>query len=127
MKIYRLHISPDEAEAEGIDCDEWFSSREAAEHRRRELIDDNPYLEGKPGRSDYQIDRVLVAVEDLSPKRLVLALLNRRGWMKRSEIVLTDYEAPEPPSCPSCGHGRWAREPNYEGKPICGSCGEPWP
>jgi hypothetical protein len=88
MKFYLLHISP--GEIEGEDCDEYFTSLEAAKQRRAALMENNleEDLEG-----EFQIDRITLV--DLPPMQLALALLNRKAFICKREVVV-DAVAPSP-------------------------------
>ena len=88
--FYRLEIAPSESDGEGEDHDEWFTSLEAARRRRAELIRADPHLEGHRYGSDFCVSRVIL--RDLSPKALVLAVLNRAGHVESSEEVVPEYK-----------------------------------
>lgn len=92
MKVYRLNIQPDEAAGEGEDHDEYFASLDAARRRRAELIRANPEMEGHRTESDFAIERVTLA--DLPPAKLVLAVLNRKGYAEKTEMVVPEYVSP---------------------------------
>ena len=90
MIFYRLGISPGEGEAEGEDHDEWFTSLEAAKIRRTELIAMNDDL--KYG-CDYGIRKTWIGC-GLSRKKLILALLNREGFVDHDEDIVAPYYPP---------------------------------
>lgn len=93
MIVYQLHIDEREDDGEGEDHDEWFSSLTAAKRRRAQLIRERPPEDYKYG-SDFQIDRVSLT-RTLSPKRLALAILNRRGFVaNREAAVVPEYTPP---------------------------------
>lgn len=89
MKVYQLHIAPSDADGEGEDHDEWFSSLKAARARRAELIAEDPQLEGHAYGVDFKIE--VHEVRPLPRRELVLALLNRRGCFFGGETVVPDY------------------------------------
>ena len=89
MKLYKLDIAPGESNGEGEDHDEWFSSLDAAKKRRQELIDANPSMGGHRYGEDYAISRVEFA--ELPPLKLLLAVLNRTGWNKHTEVIVPWY------------------------------------
>jgi hypothetical protein len=92
MKFYRLEIAPDESEGEGEDHDEWFSSLEGAKRRRSELIRRDPHLDGHRYGSDFAIH--CVVLKDLPKRALVLAVLNRRGYTKSDDKIVSVYCVP---------------------------------
>lgn len=90
MVFYQLRICPGEGEAEGENQDEWFSSKREAIRRRQRVIRDrgaNEHL------MDLEIERVVVT-DTLPIKRLLLAVLNGRGFVEESAEILGRYEAP---------------------------------
>jgi len=93
--LYRLHVAPseDEDEGEGEDHDQWFTSLRSAKSKRAKLIALDPSMAGHRYRADFQIDRVYLR-EDLSTRALALAILNRAGYVDRSEVVVEDYRPP---------------------------------
>lgn len=90
MTFYRLHIAPDEAEGEGEDHDQWFTSLRAARRRRAELIADNPSLRGHRYGQDFKIERVELV--QLPPQALLLAVLNGRGYIEQRSTVIENYK-----------------------------------
>lgn len=88
MKLYQLKIRPDESQSEAENCDEWFSSLEAARRRRIELIKTTHPSEYRYG-SDFAIVEVIFA--KLPTRQLLLAVLNRRGYAASQRVVVTDY------------------------------------
>lgn len=91
MKFYRLHIKPSESDSEAEDQDEWFSSLAEAKARRRELILDRGANDRVP---DLDIDRVWFAT-DLTARGLLLAVLNRSGFIIKTEELVAPYEEPK--------------------------------
>jgi hypothetical protein len=101
MKLYQLHVEPEDSAPEGESADEWFTSLTAAKRRRAALIREKrqlhaehkaEYLEdfefwegGELHGTDYQIDRVIL---DAPSRALVLRLLNGRGFVRSSECVV---------------------------------------
>lgn len=92
MIFYCLNIAPDEYGIEGEDLDEWFTSLNAAKHRRQELID-GAGSEQAPGE-DLSIDAIVVR-SDLPPKQLLLNVLNRKAWMKSLTRVVPPHCFPQ--------------------------------
>ena len=90
MILYRLCISPTENASDGENWDEWFSSLVAAGVRRAELIAADPCLNNSRLGLDYGIEKVELT-DHLSMKKLVLAILNRRGYIVSSEVVVAPY------------------------------------
>jgi hypothetical protein len=88
--IYRLEIAPSEDEGAGEDHDEWFSSLEEAKRRRSELIKIDPRLEGHRYNEDFSIWRYVPA--RLSPRRLLIAALNRKDWVEDHTLVVPSYK-----------------------------------
>lgn len=88
MIFYRLNITPDEGTPEGADLDEWFSSLSAAIKRRKELIAVNPPDEGD---ENYSIDEIAIA--KLPHKKLVMAILNRRGYISSQKQIISAYQS----------------------------------
>ena len=93
MRIYRLGIEPGEANSEGEDHDEYFSSLDAAGRRRAELIREDPDLDGHRYGEDFEIERIDLA--DLAPRAMLLAILNRKGYIAAREVVVAAYISPE--------------------------------
>ena len=89
VKLYRLNIAPGEDECEGEDWDEWFTSLRDAKARRKELIDLDPTMAGHRYGRDFRIERVKLS--NCSRQELVLRVLNRRGYVVVSEVVVEDY------------------------------------
>lgn len=84
MIFYRINITPGNDEGDE-DQDEWFTSEKEARKRRTWLIKNvgDDAVTGK----NYSINRVELA-EDLPFKELLLAVLNRKGFICSSvEIV----------------------------------------
>lgn len=92
LVFYRLRIRPGEHDADGECFDEWFSSIEAARRRRLECIRDARANRSliKYG-SDFEIERVALA--PMSPKRMVLAVLNQREFIKTVRQVVAPWNA----------------------------------
>jgi hypothetical protein len=86
MKVYVLRISSDEYDAEGKDCDEWFETLRDARHRRENLIAEAVAsdFEGMRSNSDFEIESVEIA--NLPRNELVLALLNRKGFIEPGSL-----------------------------------------
>jgi len=93
--FYRLSITPDPSDGEGTDCDQWFASLTAAKRFRASLIADNPEL-GDCIYEDYEIERVMLTRLS-TPKQLLLAVLNRNGYVSKTEVMVEAYKpgAPE--------------------------------
>lgn len=91
--VYRLEVAPGESVGEGEDHDEWFGSLGEAQRRRRFHIEADPELLGHRTRQDYRITRVVLAA--LSPKSLLLAVLNRVGFMADDHEVQAPYRPKE--------------------------------
>jgi hypothetical protein len=91
VKVYRLGVCAGPDDGEGEDNDEWFSSLEKAKRRRRELIAQDPYLDGghRTGQ-DYGIHRVWLV--ELPPRELLIRCLTGRAYVSRAEEVVPDYE-----------------------------------
>jgi hypothetical protein len=90
MIVYELHVYHEEGELGGH---EFFASLKAAEVRRKELIaEKRDYVEKYEVGGDYKIDRVVVASGDLTPKQLVLGVLNGRGYVKSRVAVVDEYD-----------------------------------
>ncbi len=87
MIYYRLNIEPKEDEPEGADQSEWFVSLREAQQRRSQLIRATDVATMKI-REDYSIDRC-VTNEDLTPKGVLFAVLNRSpdAWQKIERMV----------------------------------------
>lgn len=94
MKFYCLSIAPDVGDAEGTDRSEWFTSREAVWRRRSALIAADPSLAGHRYGQDFSIDCVTVA-PDVTEKQLLLAILNRKGWVAERVLVASAYVPPK--------------------------------
>lgn len=90
--LYRLSVAPGEADGEGEDHDEWFTSLKLAKARRKELIDDDPELKDHRYGEDYQIDRCEFA--PLPQRALLLRVLNRDGMFAVS-VRVPPYAPPE--------------------------------
>lgn len=91
MKVYRLAISSDESEGEGEDHDEYFASLISAMQRRKELIE---IVGGTPrGYADYEIECLTIA--QLPLKKLILSVLNRKGFVAHRELVVEAYDPDE--------------------------------
>ena len=89
-------------DGEGEDHSEWFTSLQAARARRSEIS-----REDENGEK-VAIQRVVVSAH-LSPKAVLLAVLNRKGWMKSSQEVVPgtcclECGSPTPgvPRCHNC-------------------------
>lgn len=94
--LYRLEVAPAESQSEAEDHDEWFTSFRAAKRKRAQYIREDPHLEGHRYGEDFQITRI--EFRDLPPKRLVLNIMNRRGYMENAKLMLEPYKAiPLPP------------------------------
>lgn len=91
MTVYQLHISGSDYDADGEDFDEYFSSLEAARRRRKQLIDADPKMKDCRFDSDYKIDKLTLSTK-LSPRQLILAILNRKGYVKERETVVEEYQ-----------------------------------
>lgn len=89
MKLYRLHIHPGEADGEGENHDEWFTSFVDALARREALIRETPDDGYKYG-TDYGIEAITFA--DLTPKKLLLAVLNREGYVASRHTMMRPYK-----------------------------------
>lgn len=85
MILYRLGIVPGEGCAEGEDWDEWFGALRDAKKRRAELIRQDPAMIGCRVARDYEICRIKLV--DLPPRKLALAVLNRRYLVESVEVV----------------------------------------
>lgn len=70
--------------------DEWFSSLFAAKTRRREVIAEEDFDEF----GDLSIDKTRVV--PFPRKKLILALLNGRGWASGFKEVVPPYRSPPP-------------------------------
>lgn len=90
MIFYQLDIATPEDAGEGEDYSEWFASLAEAKRRRAKLIRDDPALEGCRYPDDFAIDRIVLA--DLPPKELLLAVLNRKGFITSRETVVAAYK-----------------------------------
>ena len=93
MKVYCLHIHPDESDESKTNRNEYFSSLAAAEKRRANLIAEDPNLDDHPLGSDYAIWSLTLA--KLPTKKLVLAILNGVGYVVKRDEVVPDYLDPE--------------------------------
>jgi hypothetical protein len=91
MKFYRLNIHPGENETEGLDLDEWFTSLGAARTRRTELIRATSADDYKYG-ADFSIDEIELVNQP--PRALLLAVLNRRGYVASKHSVVKPYSPP---------------------------------
>ena len=88
--VYQLEIAPGVDDAEGEDCDRWFSSLGAAQCCRVQLIRENPSMEGHRYGEDFAIYRR--EVPDFPRKQLIIALLNRGEWaLGPRELVVAPY------------------------------------
>jgi hypothetical protein len=90
MVFYQLRILPGEGEPEGRCDDEWFTSKREALERRRALIEERGENDYVP---DLELERVVIT-RSLPLKQLLLAVLNRRGFVSESEELLGPYVAP---------------------------------
>lgn len=79
--LYRLHIVREENQAEGEDLDEWFPTLEAALAQRTELAG----MERENLWEDLDVHEVVIA--NLTRTQLLLAVLNRRGFVESSREV----------------------------------------
>lgn len=86
MIIYEVDPSPIEGSPEGEPEEEYFSSRKAAIKRAEQLT-----AERLETPEDYSWCAVTVSklkVRNLPKRRLVLAILNRKGWLDIPEKIL---------------------------------------
>ena len=89
--LYRIHGRPGEYDGDGENHDEWFSSLKAAKLRRAELEHDaKAVLSVDPNAfkfaEDFEVERVYF--RGLPPQALLLAVLNRRGYELKRELVV---------------------------------------
>ncbi len=89
MNFYRLNVAPDEYDSDDKDCNEWFSSLDAAKKRRADFIATHPTRDGQRDDSDFSIDHVTLTT--LGPKALLLAVLNRAGFISAEVTVVEAY------------------------------------
>jgi hypothetical protein len=94
MHFYRLGIQPSEADGEGEDHAEWFGSLREAKQRRTELLQafsDGDWSGHRTGE-DFEIERIELV--QLPLKRLILAILNRRGFIGKCQLMVARAHGP---------------------------------
>lgn len=91
MKLYCLRVHPSESDGDGEVFDQWFTSLEAAKRVRARFIREVPADEYKFGE-DFRIDEVVLRA--LPHRALLLAVLNRQGWVQTRRTVVEAYRPP---------------------------------
>ncbi len=93
MKLYVVRIAPDVSQGEGEYHDQWFSSLRKAAACRAKCLLTVDWAQHRYGR-DFEIQEVELA-NDLSPRELLLAVLNRRGYVNSRRVVCRRQNHPE--------------------------------
>lgn len=88
MKVYQLNVVAGENDADGENFDEWFTSLRAARARRAELIAETKASNFENVKYGHDLKIVCFEVADMPLSKLVLALLNQRGWATAAGGVL---------------------------------------
>jgi hypothetical protein len=91
MKVFYVLTFPDHLYDEGPNEETWFTSLAAARSERAKRIKADPTLEENQGVPTFGIDRVQIT-DQLTGNRLLLAVLNREGFVTQRENVVPEYE-----------------------------------
>lgn len=86
MIFYEVDGSPLECTAEGESEEEYYTSWAAAKRRAAEMVRER--LEAPEDYAFLSVQVRKLELVEMSKQKLALAILNRNGWVSKSEVLL---------------------------------------